>query len=84
MSPHRTHYQYPHIKHSHIDDERKQHNHSIDIVDDIKIAEIKAHEREVKETSKKNIACLVATSAIAASLITAGVTLTIHFTTCNP
>lgn len=51
--------------------------------EEIKIHEIKAHVQEVKAISRKKIACIVAVSAVTSAILTAAVTLTIHFTECK-
>ncbi len=49
----------------------------------VHVAEVQAHASEVKSLSKKKVACLVAATAITSSILTAAVTLTIHFTECQ-
>jgi len=50
---------------------------------EVHVEEVRAHAQEVVALSKKKIACLVAASAITSAILTAGVTLTIHFTECQ-
>jgi hypothetical protein len=49
----------------------------------VHIEEVKARAQESKHLSKNKIACLVATTAITSAVLTAAVTLTIHFTQCQ-
>lgn len=51
--------------------------------EEIHVVEVQAHAQETKALSKKKIACLVAATAITSSVLTAAVTLTIHFTECK-
>jgi len=64
-------------------------NHAIDFPlgsmspQEVHVEEVRAHAQEVRALSKKKIACLVAASAITSAVLTAAVTLTIHFTECG-
>ncbi len=50
---------------------------------EVHVEEVRANAVVVRAMSKKKIACLVAVTAITSALLTATVTLTIHFTDCK-
>lgn len=86
-SPHRTHrsLQVPpvNLNGQHIIDMPMSPVPSPYSPEEIHVVEVQAHAQEVKAISKKKIACFVAASAITSAVLTAAVTLTIHFTDCK-
>lgn len=51
--------------------------------EEVHVVELQTHAQETVALSKKKIACLVAASAITSAILTATVTLTIHFSSCK-